>query len=165
MLGRQRLTITGITLATSLFGNALPAANSAMQRVSFEIKPIDQITLSSERPTLTIDTATAGTAPAAVTADGGTYGITTNGTDRKITASLADALPPGVTLSMEMVAPATGTSLGWQALSPTPTEMVTGITRIAETGIPVRYRLAATVDAGIIAARTETVTVTIADGH
>jgi len=164
MPGAHRPTIIVLTLATCLFSSALPAADTATQRITIEVKPIDEIALTGERPTLTIGTATAGEAPAAVTADGGAYAITTNGSDRKITASIAKALPPGVTLSVAMDAPAGGTSLGWQALSAAPAELVTGITRIAQSGIPVRYRLAATLDAGILSVKTETVTLTIADG-
>jgi hypothetical protein len=165
MHGRHRVETTLLTLTITLAASgAVSAGASASQRVTYEVKAIDQIALTGAPPALTIDTATAGAAPAAVTADGGSYAITTNGSDRKITAALATAMPPGVTLSMVMDAPATGTSVGWQALGPTPTEMVTGIARVAETGLAVRYRLTATVDAGILSARTETVTVTLADG-
>jgi len=151
-------------ILTCISGSAA-ASDSAMQQVQIQVKPIDEITLSGVTPSLTIDTADAGADPVATEADGGGYAITTNGEQRKITASLGAELPTGVILSMRMSAPSGGQSRGWQALGAAPAEMVTGITRVAATGIGVRYRLEARVDAGVVTARTETVSVTLTDGR
>jgi hypothetical protein len=159
----QSLAALALMLGAITQGTAI-AGNSATQQVRIEVQPIDELALSGARPTLTIDTASAGSAPVAVEADGGTYAITTNGSQRKITASLAAELPPGVSLALLMAAPAaSGTSAGWRTLSPTPTEVVTGISRTAQAGIGLRYRLVANVDGGTVSARTETVTITLAD--
>lgn len=164
MLGRLRaqlLSLMPVLIGTA--GGAL-AGEGATQHVSIAIQPIDEILLSGERPRLVIDTAEAGAGPVAVEADGGGYAITTNGEQRKITASLGAALPPGVILSMRMSAPSRGRSTGWQALRLAPAEMVTGIARVAESGLGIRYRLEARADAGEVTARTETVSVTLIDG-
>ena len=152
-----------------LLGAAGSAAGSdvATQHLTIGVEPIDEIRLSGIQPNLTIDTADAGSDPVATEADGGGYAITTNGEQRKITASLGAELPTGLILSMRMAAPSRGDahSTGWQPLGVAPAEMVTGLSRVAESGIGVRYRLEASVDAGVVTARTETVSVTLTDGR
>jgi len=161
---RHRLKPLTFAFAAAASGSA-KAGDVAMQRLTIAVEPIDEITINGPYPTLTVDAAEAGDAPAVVWADGGGYAMTPNGRHRRITAALAAEMPAGVTLSMRMDAPSTGQSAGWRALSTAPTEMVTGIEPVAEVGIGIRYQLVATVDAGIISARTETVQVTLTDGH
>src|SRR5438552_1512011 len=86
------------------------AQTTATQTVTFQVDAINQIAFSGS-PSLVINTASAGSAPTAVTA-GATWAVTTNQTGSKITASINSAMPAGLTLSANLAAPAGATSAG-----------------------------------------------------
>ena len=70
----------------------------------------------------------------------------------------------GLTLQVNMTAPAGGTSAGASTLSTTAVDVVTGITQLAQSGIAIGYTLDATPAAGVIASTSRTVTYTITGG-
>ncbi|HEU4994885.1 MAG TPA: hypothetical protein VFT29_08695 [Gemmatimonadaceae bacterium] len=159
MVSRRILgTILGLTLA------AAPALHgqSAGQTITFQVDAINQIGLSGS-PSLVINTATPGSNPTPVTA-AATWAVTSNQTGAKITASIATAMPPGLTLSVNLAAPTGATSAGPQAISTTAVDLVTGITKLAQSALAVTYSLAATPAAGVVASSTRTVTYTITGG-
>jgi Ribonuclease G/E len=139
------------------------AADSAEQTVTYEVSAINEITVSGNPGTLTISTATAGSEPDAVSDSSSSYDITTNGSNKKITAAIDTAMPADVTLSLA-AASASGTSAGEQTLTATAVDVVTGLTGVAESGQTLTYGLSATVAAGVVASASKTVTLTIADG-
>lgn len=145
-----------------LLASAGTAAAQATQTASYEVQAINQISVAGS-PSLTINTATAGSAPTAVTA-GATYAITTNETNRKITAGLDAAMPDGVSLSMSLAAPTGATSAGAVTLLTTAQDVVTAISTLNESGLSITYGLSATAAAGVVAAGTRTVTFTITAG-
>jgi hypothetical protein len=154
-----------LVFASALFAAAAatPAlAQTATQDVSFEVQAISQIAFSGS-PSLVISTATAGSAPTSATASG-TYAITTNEVDQKITASIDAAMPSGVALLVQLGAPTGGTSAGAVTLSTTAQDVVTGISTLNESGLSAGYTLTATSAAGVVAADSRTVTYTIAAG-
>lgn len=154
----------GRILATMAFlaGAASLSAQTATQSVTFQVDAINQIALAGS-PSLVINTATAGSNPTQATA-AATWAVTTNQTGAKITASINSAMPAGLTLQVNMSAPAGGSSAGAQTLSTTALDVVTGITKLAQSGIAVAYSLDATPAAGVVSSTSRTVTYTITGG-
>jgi hypothetical protein len=151
---------SAIVLAAAFAGSA--HAQTATQDVSYEVQAISQISFSGS-PTLTISTATAGSAPTAATASA-TYAVTTNETGQKITAEIDSDMPSGVGLSVSLAAPSGATSAGAVSLSTTAQDVVTGISTLNASGLGVSYTLTATSAAGVVPAGSRTVTYTIAAG-
>lgn len=154
-----------VALALGLgLGVAAHAGDSDSQTVTFEVQAINEISVSGNPGTLTVSTATAGAEPDAVTDVTTTYAITTNETNRKITAGLNSAMPTGVTLTVALVAPTGGTSSEAVTLTGTAADVVTGVGTVAESGLGITYGLSATVAAGVVGQDTKTVTFTITAG-
>jgi hypothetical protein len=149
--------------ALSVGANAVQAqeSNVATQVVSFEVQAINLLSVSGS-PSLVISASSAGSAPTSVTA-GGTYAITTNESNRKITASIDADMPSGVTLSVLFEGP-TGASVASQSLSTSAADVVTGISALNESGLDLTYTLSATSAAGVVPAGNRTVTYTIVAG-
>ena len=120
-------------------------SNTATQNVSINVAEIAVIAVSGNI-SMTINAATAGQAPDAATASS-SYNVTTNGTDKKITAELDQKMPKGLTLNATMAAPEGAESEGKQALSDKAVNLVTGITQVRGTGLSLNYEAVATVDA------------------
>jgi opacity protein-like surface antigen len=152
--------------APALVLAALPAARaqaqSATQDVTLEVQAINQIAFTGS-PSLTIASATAGSAPNSASANA-TYAITTNESDRKITAEIDSDTPSGLTLSVNLAAPSGATSAGAVQLSTTAQDVVTGISTVNASGLNVTYTLQATSAAGVVPSTSRTVTYTITAG-
>jgi hypothetical protein len=138
-------------------------AQTATQTVTFQIDAINQIAVSGT-PSLVINAAPAGAAPTSVTSSGSTWSITTNQTGAKVTASIAAAMPSGVTLSAQLGAPSGATSAGLKSLGTSSVDLVTGITKLNATGLSLSYQLDATAAAGVVSSATRVVTFTITGG-
>lgn len=149
--------------AMSIGANAVQAqeSNVATQVVSFEVQAINLLSVSGS-PSLVISASSAGNAPTSVTASG-SYSITTNEENRKITASIDSNMPSGVTLSVLFQAPSLASAAS-QSLSTAAADVVTGISELNESGLDLTYTLSATSAAGVIAAGNRTVTYTIVSG-
>lgn len=138
------------------------AGQTATQVVTLQVDAINQISFAGS-PSLVVNTATAGSNPTSVTA-AATWAVTTNQTGAKITASIGSAMPAGLTLSVNLTAPTGATSAGAQSLSTTSIDLVTAITKTAQSPMAVSYSLAATAAAGVVSSTTRTVTYTITGG-
>lgn len=152
---------TLLVLALGL-GAATGASAQATQGVSFQVDAINQIAFTGG-PSLVVSSATAGAEPTSATA-AVSWGVTTNQGNSKITGSMNAALPAGVTLSVSLAAPGGATSAGSQPLGTTAVDLVTGLTRVARSGLGVTYTLSATAAAGVVPSTTRTVTFTITGG-
>ena len=154
----------GRILATMALLTAASAAQAqtATQNVTFQVNAINQIAVSGS-PSLTINTATAGSAPTAATASG-SWAVTTNQSSAKITAQLDSDMPSGLTLTVNLTAPTNATSKGATTLSSASVDVVTGISKLAEGALPVGYSLSATTEAGVVSSTSRTVTYTITGG-
>lgn len=150
------------TIALVLASAPALSAQTANQIVTFQVDAINQIGFSGS-PSLVINAATAGSNPSDATA-GASWAVTTNQNNAKITASIGSAMPAGLTLSVNLAAPGGATSAGAQSLSTTAIDVVTGITRLAQSALSVTYTLAATPAAGVVSSTTRTVTYTITGG-
>jgi hypothetical protein len=142
---------------------AAPVAHAQTQTVTFAVNAINQIAFTGA-PSLTITTATAGSAPTSVTDASATWAVTTNQTGAKISASIPAAMPAGLTLSASLAAPTGGTSASYQALGTAAVDLVTGITKLAQGSLGVSYKLDATAAAGVVTSATRVVTYTITGG-
>jgi hypothetical protein len=151
-----------LALAASAFGARDASAQTATQTVSYEVAAINEISVAGS-PSLVINDATAGSGLTSATASG-TYAITTNEANRKVTAQIDGNMPSGVTLSVTLAAPAGGTSTGAVALSTTAQDVVTGVSNVNQSGLSIGYTLSATVAAGVVPAGNRTVTYTITAG-
>ncbi|HVH12562.1 MAG TPA: hypothetical protein VM759_05905 [Longimicrobium sp.] len=149
-------------LAVSVLAARDASAQTATQTVSYEVAAVDQISVSGS-PSLVVNAATAGNALTSATASG-TYAITTNGADRKITASIDSNLPTGVTLTVTLGAPTGATSAGAVTLGTTAQDVVTGISTVNESGLAIDYGLSASITAGVVPAGNRTVTYTVTAG-
>jgi len=96
-------------------------AQTATQRVTFQVIALNRMAVSSA----------------------GTYTITTNERHQKIAAALDDVLPDGVTLEVSLSAPPGASSVGLVPLGTSGVDVVTGITPIASSALPMSYRLSA----------------------
>jgi hypothetical protein len=147
-----------------LGAGALFAADSITQTVTYEVTPINEISVSGSPGALTVNAATAGSEPDQVSDTTTTYAITTNGTSKKITGVLNTAMPTGMTLKVNLVAPTGGTNIEDVTLTNVAADLVTGITEVAESAKAITFKLNATVLAGVVESANKTVTLTIADG-
>ena len=151
------LAAVGTLVSTGAF------AQTATQTVTFQVNAINQIAVTGT-PSLLINAATAGSAPTSVQASGNTWAVTTNQSTAMITASIASAMPAGLTLSANLAAPAGATSTGMTALGTTAVNVVTGITKLNQSGLALTYQLDATAAAGVVTSATRVVTFTITGG-
>ena len=151
-------------LATMALLTAASAAQAqtSTQNVTFQVNAINQIAVAGS-PSLTINTATAGSAPTAATASAN-WAVTTNQSNAKVTAQLDSDMPAGLTLSVDLGAPTGATSAGATALSSASVDVVTGISKLAEGSLSVGYSLSATAAAGVVSSTSRTVTFTITGG-
>ena|SRR5205814_2096011 len=150
------------TIVVLLGAASAASAQTATQTITFQVDAINQIAFAGS-PSLVINTATAGSNPTSVTA-AATWAVTTNQSGAKITASIGSNMPGGLTLSVNLAAPAGASTAGSQSLSTTSVDLVTSITKVAQGAMAVSYSLAATPAAGVVSSTTRTVTYTITGG-
>lgn len=151
---------TMVLSAVLVVAAAASASAQATQDVTINIQAINEISIAGGAHTMTISTATAGQAPDDVTWST-TWAITTNQSNAKVSASIGSDMPSGVTLKVNLANPTNATSNGDVSLSSTAQELVTGITKLNESGLSLTYTASATALAGVQSvARTVTYTVT-----
>lgn len=153
-----------LLLAAGALAPAGALAQTATQVVTFSVVPINRVAVAGAPASLVVSSATAGQAPTSVTAAGGTYAVTTNESNKKITASLDQALPAGVSLEVSLAAPVGAAAAGSVPLSTSASDLVTGISSISAASLPITYRLTASPSAQVSGAATRTVTFTIVSG-
>jgi hypothetical protein len=137
-------------------------AQTASQTVGFEVQSINVLSATGS-PSLVINTAVPGSQPTQATASG-SYAITTNEASRKITIEIDTLMPANVTLKATLAAPTGASSAGPITLTTTPTDAVTAVATVAQSGLSISYTLDATVAAGVVPAGTRHVTLTIVAG-
>ena len=128
--------------------------------VVVSVSEINELSLSSAAVTLAVGGGAA--AQDATT----TFGVTTNGAGKKITAALSLPYADGVALAVVAAAPAGATSTP-RVLGTTAQDLVVGLARVAAPGLTVTYTATAEPGAQPTAAaggETRTVTFTLTDG-
>lgn len=121
------------------------------------------VTVSGNPSLLHITTATAGLAPNDVTNTATTYTARAKKATQpqKITGQLNTAMPPGMTLTINLVPTTGATSDGTVTLDATARELVGNITNTSTETHGITYVLSATSAAGVVALSSRTVTLTI----
>lgn len=157
-------TIMAALLVTGTLTINASAATTAEQTVTYEVTAINELSVSSPTVSLTVNAASAGSAPTAASDASTSYAITTNESNRKITGALNTAMPSGVSLSASLAAPAGATSVGAVALTGSAQDLVTGISTLNESGKVITYNLSATSAAGVVPSASKTVTLTVTAG-
>ncbi len=159
------------TLKFFLLGAALALFSAGLvlggdvssQVVSFDFQQINELSVNGS-PNLNISSAPAGQEPSEVTDSSSTCAVTTNGTNKRITAYIDTAMPANVTLKVNVAAPSgSGTSQGDVTLTTSASNVVTGISHVADSNPTITYKLSATVQAGVLSTDTRTVTFTLSD--
>lgn len=153
-------SVVALAIAAS---STMASAQSATQTVTFAVNAINQISATGS-PSLTVTTATAGSQPTVATDASSSWAVTTNQTGAKISASIASAMPTGLTLSVDLAAPSGATSAGLVQLGTVAADLVTSITKVAQSGMTATYQLSATAAAGVVTSATKVVTLTISGG-
>jgi hypothetical protein len=157
--------VLAVLFAAVLGGAAMArgGGNTATQIVSFQVSPINELAVSGNPAALNVNSAAADSQPDEVSDSSTTYSLTTNEEGRTITGRIDSAMPSGVTLKINLQAPSGGTSAGDVILGTGDSTLVTGISDLAASGKTITYKLDATVDAGVIAPASRTVTLTLLD--
>lgn len=158
---RHFLKLRVVFVVALVSGISVHAANSATQTVTFSITAINEFSVSGNPATMTVSSASAGTAPASVTDKSTLYAITTNASNAKITAAIDSAMPPGVVLQIHLAAPTGASSAGGVPLRTTAVDVVTGIARLNERGKGIAYTLLTSADAAAISPQSRTITLTV----
>ena len=159
MITSRVLTALALTIGIT----TAATAQTATQTVNFQVDAINQIAFTGS-PSLVVNTATAGSNPTATNNSAATWAVTTNQNGAKVTASIGSNMPAGLTLTVDLAAPAGATSAGAQSLSTVAVDVVTSITRLAQGSLGVTYSLTATAAAGVVSSTSRTVTYTITGG-
>lgn len=108
-----------------------------------------------------VSSAVAGGTPVAVTDASTSYTFNSPGPKKKITAQLSAPMPTGVTLQITMAPQSGAVSIPNVSLDATARDVVTGIMAKQNSPLNITYTLTATLDAGVVARQTRTVTLTI----
>ncbi|MGD0337203.1 MAG: hypothetical protein ABSB78_00280 [Bacteroidota bacterium] len=156
---KKSLVILTVLALSLLFSQNIFA--QADQTVHFEVKPVAKISVSGD-VYLAVITGIAGTPGLTDSIEhSSTYSITHNAESKKITAKLNSAMPSNTTLSVEL-ASTNGTSSNKVLLTASDNNVVTGISKCAETSM-ITYTFHADVSAGILTSDSRTVTFTLTD--
>ena len=140
---KNLLTLALIAFAFTTTASA--QSNKASQQVTINVAEIAVISVQGNI-NMTINNAVAGQAPEAATASG-TYAVTTNGKNKKISARLDRKMAKGLSLFATMDAPSKARSAGKVELTNKSVDLVNRITSVNESGLGLTYEAVATVDA------------------
>jgi len=155
-MNRHLYSFIFIFLVSILQGSA-HGAQVGTTSVTFTFQAIDEIAITGS-PTLIINSAVAGQQPQPAIDTLSTFSVSTNGTNKRITAGINKQMPANTTLEIQLTAPDSGTSTGYKTLSTVATDVVTGISHVAAANKTITYRFSATTAAGVL---TDSCTVTL----
>jgi hypothetical protein len=164
----KRNTIFKILISFSFilplaFAHLTLAASSAIQIINIPVATITAFTTSGNPSAFIINTAIPGMQPTDEVNATTTYSISTNESNKKITGMLNNNMPANTYLKIRLAAPSGATSTGDVILTTRPADLVTGITKIAESGKIITYTFSSTVAAGMITSGRRTVILTVTD--
>ncbi len=141
---------------------ATPAALLACAALAGAAHAQLSLSLSAAPAPLVVRAAGAGLPPAPAASVGTLLTVVgVSLTRQKLTAQLDRSLPPGVQLETQLTVPIGAVSLGWVALGTGAREVVTELLPASVLSLGVYYRASATVQAGVVASTTRTVTYTL----
>lgn len=138
-------------------------AQTARQTVTFSVVSISRAAVLGPASPIMVRTVRAGRRPTGTSVGGTSYTITTNELNQKIVASIDSPMPSGVSLAVSLAAPAGAASAGSTALGTASADVVTGISGVSATALPIIYTLSARGDT-TVAPHKRVVTFTITAG-
>ena len=142
---------------------ASSAAQTASQDVTIVVKEVNVLAVSSSEVLLTVEKAEAGGAPVAASNASTSYSITTNGAAKKISAAINAPYPEGIKLKVALAAPDGGASTGPRVLSTDAVDVVTDLSRVIGSDLPIAYEAVVSPQAAPTTGETRTVVFTIMD--
>lgn len=123
------------------------------------------LSVSGSPSVLRVQSATPGGTPAPATNGSTTYTIDTdNNKNQKIVGRINANMPDGVTLTVTLQAPGGAISVGAVMLTTTSKDLVTSIEKNTLTTRSITYEVSATLQAGVVASQSRTVTMTVITG-
>jgi hypothetical protein len=137
--------IFGIAVLVSFLwaANLAMAEHAVQQTITVRVDAINEVSVNGELNTLVIGSQKGSAA------NNATWAVTTNEINKKLVGSIDADLPPGVTLCIELEAPDKAFSNGPVALSTTPQDLVTGVSRVAEANLEVVYTVFTDTGSGV----------------
>ena len=138
-------------------------AQTATQTVTFSVRPTSRTIVSGTARPIIVRTTTAGRVLTSASDGGTSYGITTNESNQKISASLDAPMPHGVVLAVSLAAPDGAASVGQTDIGTASADVVTGISSVNATALPIVYTLSVRAHARVASQR-RVVTYTITAG-
>jgi len=152
----MKLTARSIATFVLLAAATAPASaqQTATQLVRFSVRAQQQAEVQRVPAAMSID----GRGPAVAT---GSYVFSSNESNRKISASLDQAMPSGASLVVTMEAPDGARSAGATTLGTDAKDMVTAIPAVVSSGLPVRYAVRGSVEDANGSAEQRLVTYTV----
>ena len=121
------------------------------------------IAITTPPAALVVASAVAGTAPTPHTDQSARYAVNVASGRMKVVGQLDSPLPPGVTLTVELLAPSGAVSLGRIVLTTQGQDLVRFIPPGQHTGLPLTLALSASVSAGVIAYGSSSLVLTLVD--
>jgi hypothetical protein len=159
----RQMTMVGVVVG--MLGAGLNAgAQTATQVVRFQVGAVNQIAVSGSPAPMIVSSAAPGSAPTPVVVVGTSYAITTNEPNKKITASIDQAMPLGITLEVTLAPPGGASSAGSVSLNTAAADVVTGISTLNASSLPITYRLSVSTGTVVGASGDRTVTFTVVSG-
>jgi hypothetical protein len=147
-----RLVLLATCVMALGLGSAPLEAQVATQTVTFKVVPMNRVAMGSASATVAPQRVSTTSSPlkTVVAVAGSSYGIATNESNQKISAALAAPLPSGVTLIVSLAAPKGAATKGAKVLSTRSADMVTGISAVSASDLPVTYMLSAAARTNVV---------------
>lgn len=155
------VSVIGVTAITHL------GAQTATQTVSFRVIAQSRLDIATSPAPLFVRSATARNVPTSASVSGTTWAITTNEANQKVVGAIDSPMPAGLSLAVSLGAPAGAASRGSAALGVASVDLVTGLSSVSASALPMVYTLNSSASASALASGggTRRVTYTITSGQ
>ena len=127
----------------ALVSGTILEAQTATQTVTFSVVSSSRAAIASIATPMTVRAAIANSTTTSASVAGSSYAITTNELNQKISASLNEAMPSGLSLAVSLSPPTGAASRGTTQLGATAADVVTGISATNAMSLPLVYTLTA----------------------
>jgi hypothetical protein len=153
-------TLLFISVTVSTW-NVAQAFGSTSQAVTFSVQAVNEIAIARDLSITGIKTVTVNSQSIKVINAISTYLITTNEENKKITGVLNTILPKDSRLNISVEAPTGAISVGGVDLKNVPTDLVVGVSKVAEAEKVITYTFSAPVSTRLDTSLSQMVTLTI----
>ncbi len=154
------MVLTMVFFVASIWSLAVANGNTS-QNVTFSVQAVNEIALAGDLNITNEKTVTVHSQTVKIIDATSTYRITTNEEHKKITGVLNTVLPKDSDLLISLEAPSGALSAGGVSLKSTPVDLVTGVSKVAESQKIIRYTYTTPADVQITAPLSQMITLTI----